>query len=157
MRRVVIIVLFTIAGLVPLVRYHPGGSSPTTTAAHTSASQPTGPVTSTTSAPPTPGGPTPTPSPSATATKTVNGSTVDTEFGPYQVQVVFTGSKITDVQIITEPGDRHSQRIADAAAPTLRQEALQAQSAHVDTVSGATATSDAYAQSLQAAIDAKGN
>jgi uncharacterized protein with FMN-binding domain len=82
---------------------------------------------------------------------------VETEFGPYQVQVVFTGNTITDVQLITEPDDRHSQRIAEEAAPTLRQEVLQAQSAHIDTVSGATTTSAAYGRSLQAAIDGKGS
>jgi uncharacterized protein with FMN-binding domain len=78
---------------------------------------------------------------------------VETEFGPYRVQATFNGSTITDVQIIETPQDRRSQRIAESAAPTLRQEALQAQSAKIDTVSGATATSEAYAQSLQAAID----
>jgi uncharacterized protein with FMN-binding domain len=82
---------------------------------------------------------------------------VNTDFGPYQVQVTFNGNRITDVQIVTEPSDGHSQRIAANAAPTLRQEALQAQSAKIDMVSGATETSQAYAQSLQAAIDAKGN
>ena len=40
------------------------------------------------------------------------------------------------------------------AAPTLRREALAAQSAKIDTVSGATYTSEGYRQSLQAAIDA---
>ncbi|MBV9059664.1 MAG: FMN-binding protein [Pseudonocardiales bacterium] len=81
---------------------------------------------------------------------------VTTPFGPYQVQVVFTNNTITDVQLITEPGDRHSQRIAASAAPILRHEALQAQNAAIDTVSGATITSRAYAQSLQAALDATG-
>lgn len=61
--------------------------------------------------------------------KTVTGSMVNTPFGPYQVQVVFTNTTIADVQLITEPGDRHSQRIAASAAPILRQEALQAQNA----------------------------
>ena len=84
-------------------------------------------------------------------------ATVDTGFGPCQVQVVFTGNKITDVQLITEPSDRHSQRVAAGAAPILREEALQAQNATIDTVSGATITSEAYAQSLQAAIDGKGS
>ena len=47
-------------------------------------------------------------------------------------------------------------RISRAAAPILREEALQAQSANIDTVSGATYTSEAYAQSLQAALDSAG-
>jgi uncharacterized protein with FMN-binding domain len=81
---------------------------------------------------------------------------VDTEFGPYQVRVTFSGTTITDVSIITEPDDGHSRRIASRAEPTLRGEALQAQSAHIDMVSGATITSDAYSRSLQGAIDANG-
>ena len=136
MRRVVLVLALTIAGLVPLLRYHPNGTPPAA-AAHDPASAPT------VATGPPPAG-----------SKTVDGSTVDTEFGPYQVRVTFNGTTITDVQIITEPDDRHSQRIANRAAPTLRDEALHAQSARIDTVSGATATSEAYAQSLQAAIDA---
>lgn len=133
MRRVVVAVALTIAGLIPLLRYHPA------TAPSSAAPAPV----SVPAIPPTSG-----------STKIIDGSTVDTEFGPYQVRVTFNGTTITDIRIITAPGDRHSQRIASRAEPTLRQEALRAQSAHVHTVSGATTTSDAYAQSLQAAIDA---
>lgn len=143
MRRVLIVVVLTIAGLLPLLRYHP--EAPSAAA---------GPVT--TVAPPTTGPPG-SPAPPAAGQKVVNGSTVDSDYGPYQVQVTFTGTRISDVRLVTEPSDRHSRRIAAGAAPTLREEALQAQSAHIDTVSGATATSEAYAQSLQSAIDAKGN
>ncbi|KAA9158095.1 FMN-binding protein [Amycolatopsis acidicola] len=138
MRRVVIVVMLTIAGLIPLLRYHP---SSTTTAAPAAAAAPASPAS---------------PAAGSSGGTVINGSTVDTEFGPYQVQVTFEGTKITDVKIIDEPGDRRSQRIASSAEPTLKEEALQAQSAKIDTVSGATITSEAYAQSLQAAIDAKG-
>ncbi|MFI9382295.1 FMN-binding protein [Kutzneria sp. NPDC052558] len=140
MRRAAIALVLTAAGLVPLLRYHPS----TTTAAVA--------VTATT---PTPGAAAPsTSSSSGSGTRTVTGSEVQTEFGPYQVQATFNGATITDVQLVITPSDRRSQLIASSAAPTLRQEALQAQSAKIDTVSGATATSEAYAQSLQAAIDA---
>jgi uncharacterized protein with FMN-binding domain len=138
MRRAVIALVITAAGLVPLLRYHP---NTTTTAVHATAG-----TAQTPSAP--------SKAPSTSGTRTVTGSEVDTEFGPYQVQATFNGSTITDVQIVQAPSDRRSQRIAESAAPTLRQEALQAQSAKIDTVSGATITSEAYAQSLQAAIDA---
>lgn len=131
MRRTVVIAALVIAGFAPLVRYHPAIET----------ASPPGVVS-------TP--------PDTTGARTVNGSVVDTEFGPYQVQATFSGTTITDVRIITEPGDGHSQRIASRAEPILRDEALQAQSARVDTVSGATITSEAYARSLQAAIDANG-
>ncbi|TVT58803.1 FMN-binding protein [Amycolatopsis rhizosphaerae] len=157
MRRVVIVVLLTIAGLVPLLRYHPAsspasalsGNSTPATEAPLSSPSPSTSSSAPKSAPPSGAG--------GGGRKVVNGSTVDTEYGPYQVQVTFAGNKITDVRITTEPDDRHSQRIANSAEPTLREEALQAQSAHIDTVSGATTTSEAYAESLQAAIDQRGN
>ncbi|MFC0432306.1 FMN-binding protein [Kutzneria buriramensis] len=138
MRRAVIALVITAAGLVPLLRYHP---NTTTTAIRATAGTAQTPSASSKA-------------PSTSGTRTVTGSEVDTEFGPYQVQVTFNGSTITDVQIVEAPSDRRSQRIAESAAPTLRQEALRAQSAKIDTVSGATITSEAYAQSMQAAIDA---
>jgi uncharacterized protein with FMN-binding domain len=49
--------------------------------------------------------------------------------------------------------NQHSRDISAAAAPQLRQEALRSQSASIDTVSGATYTSEGYRQSLQAALD----
>ena len=137
MRRAVIAIVVTIAGLIPLLAYHPS-------ATHL-ADRAGGPPVAT--GPPSPGGT------SEPAGQTVDGSTVDSDFGPYQVRVTFNGNTIVDVAMITEPGDRHSQRIANRAAPVLREEALRVQSGHIDTVSGATATSEAYAQSLQAAID----
>jgi uncharacterized protein with FMN-binding domain len=135
MRRALVITALVLAGLAPLVRYHPAVPS-----------APPGVVAAPPDSPP-----------SAEGTRTVNGTVVNTEFGPYQVQVTFSGTTITDVRIITEPDDGHSQRIASRAEPTLHSEALQAQSAHIDTVSGATITSDAYSRSLQAAIDANGS
>ncbi|MDA3629771.1 FMN-binding protein [Saccharopolyspora oryzae] len=136
MRRLGAVLALAIAGLVPLVRYQPS-----TEPAHAS------PGSEVRTAPP--------PTSSAAGGRTIDGSVVRTEYGPYQVRVVFTGNEITDAQLITEPSDRHSRRIADSAAPVLRQEALQAQSAKLDAVSGATTTSEAYAESLQAAIDTR--
>ncbi|MGW1744036.1 FMN-binding protein, partial [Streptomyces sp. NPDC002092] len=86
------------------------------------------------------------------ASQTVSGSTVNTEKGPVQVQVTFSGEKITAVRMLQQPN--HPQTAA--AVPKLVAETLKAQSADIDTVSGATITSEAYKKSLQAAIDAKG-
>ncbi|MFF7948150.1 FMN-binding protein [Streptomyces griseorubiginosus] len=95
-------------------------------------------------------------SPSASATeeasKTVDGTAVDTEKGTVQVQVTFAGDKISAVRMLQQPN--HPQ--TTAAVPKLVAETLQAQSADIDTVSGATITSEGYKESLQAAIDAKG-
>ncbi|MEV6610827.1 FMN-binding protein [Kutzneria sp. NPDC051319] len=148
MRRAAIALVLTAAGLVPLLRYHP--STATVPSAASTSSGGSTPSTASSGSSPTTGS-----TPSGSAIRTVTGSEVDTEFGPYRVQVTFNGSTITDVQMVETPSDRRSQRIAESAAPTLRQEALTSQSARIDTVSGATATSEAYAQSLQAAIDAR--
>jgi uncharacterized protein with FMN-binding domain len=104
-----------------------------------------------------------TPSPSDTSTpststasdtKLVTGSVVNTRYGPIQVQVTFSGSKITAVQALQTPSDdRRSESINEQAVPMLTQEALSSQSANIDTISGATYTSDGYKQSLQSAID----
>ncbi len=70
------------------------------------------------------------------------------------MQLQFTNGAISEVAVVAYPnGDDKSVRINARALPTLRTEVLTAQTAHVDTVSGATYTSDAYTRSLQSAID----
>ncbi|KHL03954.1 FMN-binding protein [Sinomonas humi] len=83
------------------------------------------------------------------------GTAEETRYGIVQVQVVVSGGKITDVQTPQLTGDdMRSDMINSEAAPILRSEVLQAQSANVDTVSGATYTSEGYVASLQAALNA---
>jgi uncharacterized protein with FMN-binding domain len=87
-------------------------------------------------------------------TKTVTGDDVPNQFGDVQVQVSFSGGKIIDLKAIQLPFDRaRSAEISNIVGPYLRSEALQAQSAQIDLISGATYTSQSYAQSLQSAID----
>ncbi|WP_055529380.1 FMN-binding protein [Streptomyces graminilatus] len=90
--------------------------------------------------------------PASSASKSVSGPAVRTEKGTVQVEVVFAGEKIASVKMLQQPN--HPQ--TTAAVPVLIKETLAAQSAGIDTVSGATITSDAYKKSLQAAIDAEG-
>jgi uncharacterized protein with FMN-binding domain len=92
----------------------------------------------------------------SSASTKVDGPVVSTRFGDVQVEVVVASGKVTDVVALELPTGRRSGQISQYAAPVLRQEALQAQSAKIDLVSGATYTSDAYAQSLQAALDQAG-
>jgi uncharacterized protein with FMN-binding domain len=90
----------------------------------------------------------------AAGTSTVAGGAVDTRFGPVQVQLTVTGGKVTAVDVLQVPnGERRDQLINSRAVPILNSEAVSAQSAKIDAVSGATVTSDAYIQSLQSAID----
>lgn len=87
----------------------------------------------------------------------VVGETADTPYGPVQVQVTMVGHRITDVTALQLPdGNRRDQDIASFAVPELRKEALSAQGAHIDSVSGATYTSEGYITSLQSALDRAG-
>ena len=81
------------------------------------------------------------------------GTIADAYFGPLQVKVVIENGKLADVQFLDYPKSRRtSQRINDRAMPVLKTEAVRAQNAQVDIVSGATLTSKAFMQSLQAAL-----
>jgi uncharacterized protein with FMN-binding domain len=90
-----------------------------------------------------------------TTAATYDGTAVQTRFGTVQVRVTIQGGKITEVTALQlTDAERKSAQISSRAAPVLRAEVLQAQSADVQTVGGATVTSDAYLTSLQAALDA---
>jgi uncharacterized protein with FMN-binding domain len=84
---------------------------------------------------------------------TYTGTVEDAYYGSVQVQVIISGGKITDVQFLQYPNDRSTSRIINGAAmPQLTQEAIQAQTANVDGVSGATDTSQAFIASLGSAL-----
>ena len=91
----------------------------------------------------------------AKAGGTYDGDVVQTRFGTVQVQITVKAGQITDVTALKlTDAEGRSVQISNYAAPVLRDEVLQAQSANVQTVGGATVTSDAYLTSLQAALDA---
>ncbi|MFG3027171.1 FMN-binding protein, partial [Streptomyces sp. NPDC048253] len=134
MKRVIPVLVLSVAGLIPVWRYEPStGTTSTTEAASTPS------VSSSTS------------SSGSSGSTTFTGTTVATEKGDVQVQVTFDGDRITAVKMLKQPN--HPQ--TTAAVPKLIAETLAAQSADIDTVSGATLTSDGYKESLQAAIDAE--
>ena len=88
---------------------------------------------------------------------TVTGSSADTRWGPVQVQVTVENGTITDVTVVDYPTENGKDRQINARAiPVLVQETLDAQSADIDMVSGATVTSEGYLESLQAALDEAG-
>ncbi|MFD7135507.1 FMN-binding protein, partial [Streptomyces sp. NPDC059894] len=131
MKRALPVLVLSVAGLVPVWRYEPSTSTSVAEAAAPTVSS-TAPA-------------------SGSSGLVVKGTTVATEKGDVQVEVTFDGDTITAVRMLKQPD--HPQ--TTAAVPTLVEETLQAQSADIDTVSGATVTSDGYRESLQAAIDAK--
>ncbi|MFF8943183.1 FMN-binding protein [Streptomyces sp. NPDC014864] len=126
-------------------------SSPTARASHSSSAAPA----RTSSAPSAPK--TTSAAPAAPTTRTVTGGTVQTKYGPVQVRITLTGGKITDAAAVQSPSSApRSQEISSTAIPQLNRETLAAQSANIDSVSGATYTSQGYKQSLQSALDQAG-
>ena len=144
MKRVLPVLALTVAAVIPLWRYEPSLGTTVEVAPPVPAPPVTRPDTDTD---------TDTDAESGTeAPLVVRGSTVSTEKGPVEVEVTFEGDRISAVRLLRQPD--HPQ--TTAAVPTLIEETLDAQSADIDTVTGATITSDGYRASLQAAIDAKG-
>lgn len=95
--------------------------------------------------------------PASTAARTITGDAVETQYGPVQVQITVKSGTITAVNAVEYPAnDPRDQEINSYAIPQLNQEALSAQSAQIDTVSGATYTSGGYLNSLQSALDQAG-
>jgi len=89
---------------------------------------------------------------------TYTGPTVDAFYGLVQVQVLIQNGKIANVQFLQYPNDRRtSVEINTQVMPWLTQEAIQADSANVDIITGATLTSEAFATSLQAALQSARN
>ncbi|GII78626.1 hypothetical protein Sru01_36080 [Sphaerisporangium rufum] len=91
------------------------------------------------------------------AGQVVTGDAVDTRWGPVQVRISLSGGKITGVDAVVVPdANRRDREINRVAVPILDAETLAAQSAQIDTVSGATYTSEGYIGSLQSALDRAG-
>ncbi len=94
---------------------------------------------------------------SGAADGTYTGSSVSTRFGDVQVQVTISGGAISEVTPLhLTDAESRSIAISNAAAPRLRSEVLQAQSADVSMIGGATYTSEGYLTSLQSALDEAG-
>ena len=158
MKRVLLSILGTVLGLVALLSFksrgHPiGATGALPSAALPAASSPS----SSPRAPATVGAP-PTPARSNTATtRTIAGTAIDTQYGTVQVQIKLTGKTITNASFLQLTAvDGRSQEINSYAAPILLKETLAAQGANIDTVSGASYTTDGYVQSLQSALDQAG-
>jgi uncharacterized protein with FMN-binding domain len=155
LRRVMLAAATTVTGFVLLLSLKPH-TAPTVAQATSSAgqSQSQSPSSGSTSGSSSEGS---SGSTKSTGTKTVTGDTIQTRWGPVQVRVTLKNGKITDVTAVSYPSDNpRDQEINSYALPQLRREALAAQSASIDSVSGASYTSDGYKQSLQSALDSAG-
>jgi uncharacterized protein with FMN-binding domain len=131
MRRAILAVTATVAGLVALLSFktHSQSSQRPVAAPQQPASLPPG-------------------------ERAITGNVANTVYGPVQVQVVVKATRIVKVSILEQPAStEHDLQIGQIAFPRLIGETLTAQSARIDTVSGATYTSGGYIQSLQSALD----
>jgi uncharacterized protein with FMN-binding domain len=153
------IILVVMGTTVGLKLYGTGEQTGALSSAHASATTgttaaPAPTATSTPSATAVPSAPSSASAAPAVTTKTVTGDSVDTAYGPVQVKVTFEGTTITAIDAVQYPTESgRDQEINAQAIPMLRQEALASQSAKIDSISGATYTSEGYIQSLQSAID----
>jgi uncharacterized protein with FMN-binding domain len=146
MRRIVLWFMTTLSAVVLLLGYRTSTSSalPAGTASRPAAGTSTGTAANGTA----------TPGANTAGGTVVTGAVASTRWGPVQVQLTVAGGKITAAQVVQQPdGNGRDQEINASAVPTLVQETLDAQSAKIDMVSGATVTSEGYLQSLQSALD----
>lgn len=132
----------TVAGLVGILTFH---TRPVTTQA---SGAPSGGASRGASAGASPGGA------GGRAARSAVGPIENYGYGALDVKVTASGNRITEVSVPDlQTADPTSQQISEQAIAMLRPEALSAQSGRIDAISGATYTSAAYIQSLQAALD----
>ena len=153
MRRVILAVTGTIAGLVALLSFK--SHAPSLSAAATTGTSGASSSSSSTSTnslgdnfPTTAQGGLP------AGERAITGAVANTVYGPVQVQLVVQSSKIVKVAVLQQPTSTiHDIQIGQFAFPELISETLKAQNAKIDAVSGASYTSAGYIASLQSAVD----
>ena len=146
MRRIVMAFMGTVSGLVLLFSYHTSRNESAAVTAERPASSSTGSTGTTGSGTGSGSG--------ASGQGTYSGDTVQTRWGPVQVQIVVANGTIVSSTTLQVPSEnRRDQEINSYAVPILDAETVDAQSANIDSVSGATITSEGYKASLQSAID----
>jgi uncharacterized protein with FMN-binding domain len=164
MRRAIVATAGTVVGLVALLSYKSSGphtlpkvqvnggeSAPSATTVPPTTTRPStgaaGSTTPTTAQPPA----------TAVAERTYTGQDVQYLYGDIVVTATLRGGKIVNVSVPQNNAiDGRSQMINSYAVPVLEQEAVAAQGVNINVVSGATFTSNAFAQSLQSALSQAG-
>jgi uncharacterized protein with FMN-binding domain len=160
MRRVILAIAGTVAGLVALLSFKSHlPSVPSAVAATTGTGGSSSSSSSSSSATTVPGEfPQGSLAGKIPATETaVNGHVANTAYGPVQIQLIMRNSKIVKVAVLMQPANTiRDIQIGEFAFPKLIGETLTAQAAKIDAVSGASYTSAGYIQSLQSALDNRG-
>lgn len=151
MRRVILAVAGTVAGLVALLTFRSHVPSASSASAGTAGTTGSGSASGTSSG--STGGPIINAKVTA-GERAIDGNVTNTAYGPVQVQVLVKNTKIVNVNILEQPSSTvHDLQIGQMAFPQLVSETIKAQSGRIDSVSGATYTSGGYIKSLQSAID----
>jgi uncharacterized protein with FMN-binding domain len=156
MKRAPLLVLAgTVAGFVGVLTFHTRPVSATTPGQAQPSATPSASSASASSAAASPAAAAPTHAAAGgTLVRSAAGQIVQFGYGVLNVRVTVNGSHITAVSLTDlQTAEPTSQQISEQAIPMLRSEVLSAQSANVSGISGATFTSRAYVQSLQAALD----
>lgn len=161
MKKTIFVVALSIAGFIAVWRFEPTPMASTSIAEPPATQAPPAPTTApstsandggygsgSASSAPSAG----TPSTSDNALVVTTGTEESSQYGTVQVQLTYRNGKITTVRLLQAPTSGRGVN----ALPLLKEETLKAQSANIDTVSGATETSESYKTSLQAAIDKRG-
>lgn len=154
MRRVIFAIITTASALVFLLSFKTHGTSVAATSPPSASASPSAAATGKTAS----GTSSSSGSSSATnAAKTVTGDEAQTIYGPIQVKITVKNGKVTAAEAIEYPNnDPRDAQINSYAIPALNSEAVSASSAQIDTISGATYTSQGYMSSLQSALDKAG-
>ena len=149
MRKTPIMLVSTAAGLAGVIAFHPSGAGSVKPAsAPASASQPTSPTTI------SPSGTQPSVTQAPGAQTSALGADEQYGYGALAVKVTVSGPRVVDVAVGSlQTAEPYSQSIAQQVIPLLRSEVLAAQGTKIDAISGATYTSEAYAYSVQSALD----
>ena len=157
MRRAPIVVSATIAGTAAVLAFHPRTPAVPTATASTASAASSAAQSAGTSSGTTGGTGTGAAGTGAGVSGTATGDSIATRYGNAQVRVTVKDGKIVQIDALQlQANDPRSVQISSTAAPILQQEALAAQTAGVDAVSGATYTSASYTQSVQSALDKLG-
>jgi len=136
----------TVAGFIGVLGFH-GRQTPPTVGGPRAGS---GPSSGPSAAAQTPAGPVAGPG----AVRSAVGPSEQFGYGVLDVKVTASGTRITDASVpLLQTAEPTSQQISEGAIAMLRAEVLSTHSASIDAISGATYTSEAYIQSLQAAVD----
>ena len=165
MKRPLIVATMTLIGLIAVLSFHtpPASLLPASSAAKSKTTQttPAGGTAPPTTAPPTTQatpGTTPTTTTPSTQARSATGPQVNFGYGTIAVTATVTGTKLTNVKVssLDDGGNPRSQSIDQQSIPILVSQALAAQSANIQGVSGASYTSQGFAQSLQSALSSLG-